>query len=366
MRTTFRSVTKANPCAVCGGARKCSRGEDGVLMCGRCDGDVQGFVHLGAAEKDPQFHLYRRDDDPVLKERQEERDREYREQKQKGQRQPHRNGSADPPPADWSGRAREYAAALTPALRDELAAALGVRAVDVLALHPGWRLEDGGGCWTIPEVDAAGRTVGISRRYRDSSKKNIGKRGLYVPDGWRKRLGPIFLPEGASNTAALTAMNLAAVGRPSNTGGVDHLIDILSDTPVDRPVIVVCDWDPKPDGDWPGLKGKTLVAPQLAAKLGRPVHWVFPPDKTKDVRKWLNDQRPDPTNYPIWVRSCPPTWRSDPSPRGQRMKRPRPLHPRTRRNSPTASRPSTPRPSSPPSGPWSGWCSACWCGGNLA
>ncbi|WP_171475045.1 hypothetical protein [Frigoriglobus tundricola] len=45
------------------------------------------------------------------------------------------------------------------------------------------------------------------------------KRGLTLPTGWRDRPGPVFVVEGPTDAAALTAAGLAAVGRPSNAGG---------------------------------------------------------------------------------------------------------------------------------------------------
>jgi hypothetical protein len=107
----FKAVGKGNPCPVCGGKHKCSLGNDGLILCGRRDEEQPGFVHLGAAKKDPQFHLYRRVDDPVLQER-------AREKTHKS------NGQA----LGWQQLAAEYQVALTPARRDELAADLGILA----------------------------------------------------------------------------------------------------------------------------------------------------------------------------------------------------------------------------------------------
>ncbi len=66
MKTAFKPVTKARPCAVCGEGHKCSRGDDGLMMCGRCSGEVVGFVCMGKAKGDEQFSMYRRVGDPSL------------------------------------------------------------------------------------------------------------------------------------------------------------------------------------------------------------------------------------------------------------------------------------------------------------
>src|SRR4051794_33511688 len=57
------SASKARPCPVCHGDHKCSSSADGLLLCGRSDGPVPGFRHLGPAKGDPQWHCYRPEGD---------------------------------------------------------------------------------------------------------------------------------------------------------------------------------------------------------------------------------------------------------------------------------------------------------------
>ncbi len=64
MNSRPRSVSKHNPCPVCGGNHKCSVCEDGLILCGRRKEDVPGFVHLGEAKRDPTWNLYRDENDP--------------------------------------------------------------------------------------------------------------------------------------------------------------------------------------------------------------------------------------------------------------------------------------------------------------
>src|SRR5262249_36560151 len=109
-----------------------------------------------------------------------------------------------------------------------------------------------------------------------------------------------LLPEGASNALALTALGLAAVGRPNNRAGVEHLAALLAGLPSGRQAIVVGDFDPKPTGDWPGRDGAVETAAALAARLGPPVHWGLPPEGIKDVRKWALARRPDPAQLDEW------------------------------------------------------------------
>ncbi|MHB1422806.1 MAG: DUF3987 domain-containing protein [Gemmataceae bacterium] len=273
-KTKLKSCTKGNPCPVCNGHKRCSVGADGLLCCRERQGEQPGFVCLGPAKRDPVFTLYRRQDDPVLAQRAEAWE---------AVRGPQVNGKLA-----WAELASEFQAALTPDRRDELAALLGLPPNVLDTLGVGWRGRSD--AWTFPERDGDGRIVGIGQRRRDGSKFQItgGRRGLLVPKGWLDRDGPLLLPEGASNTLALTALDLCAVGRPNNLSGAENLSRLLATFAAGREIIVVGDFDPKPTGRWPGLEGCQRVASQLAERLKRPVWWVLPPEGNKDVRAWVN------------------------------------------------------------------------------
>jgi hypothetical protein len=214
------------------------------------------------------------------------------------------NGGASPwtrtasgGPKDWPARAGRYAGALTPALRRELAESLGlpVGALDLLPLI-GWCETVAN--WTFPEVDAAGHIVGILRRHRAGKKVRMSGSGsgLHVPAGWKDRDGPVNVPEGPTDVLALTLCGLPAIGRPSNTGGVELLAELLKDLPASRQIIIVGERDgPRPNRvrpevtEWPGRDGAVSTARRLAAALGRPVQWALPPVGLKDAREWVKD-----------------------------------------------------------------------------
>jgi hypothetical protein len=96
-----------------------------------------------------------------------------------------------------------------------------------------------------------------------------GARGLTYAKTWAGHDGPILCPEGFSDAAVLEALGLTAVGRPSNTGGVDRLAARLADVPPDRAIVVLGEHDKKPDGRWPGKHGAVHTAEQLSRRLGR-------------------------------------------------------------------------------------------------
>ncbi len=192
-------------------------------------------------------------------------------------------------PKDWHALAATFAANLDADRRGKLAAKLGLPAdaLDALALL-GFNPDDpGGACFTFAEFDAAGNVVGLNRRFEDGSKKAMAgsRRGLTLPTGWRDRPGPVFVVEGPTDAAALFAAGLAAVGRPSNTGGVAMLADLFRKDP-GREIVVVGENDQRATG-WPGLDGAVAVGRGLAAKLGSPVRRTMPPEPAKDVRDWL-------------------------------------------------------------------------------
>jgi len=219
-------------------------------------------------------------------------------------RQPVGDAVAKPPPTAeeltrWRAESEAYEAALTDEGRAQLAALLGVSACALRSLHVGWKAEnrhqagsegpwvDDGPAWTFPEKDPSGRITGIMRRYQDPAlEKRViyrSRRGLYLPDGWREMPGPVFVPEGASDVAALGTAGRCAVGRP-NVGGLDLLADLLRGD--EREVVIAGENDRKPNGTWPGDPEPLAVA--LATRLGRPVKHLLPPPEFKDLRAYIN------------------------------------------------------------------------------
>src|SRR5262249_55242151 len=96
--------------------------------------------------------------------------------------------------------------------------------------------------------------------------------------------------EGASDTLALGALHLAAIGRPSCRGGLDPLAELLRDFTPDRAILVVGEHDARitPQGLlWPGRDGARDLAGELSQRLGRAVSWTLPPIGSKDVRAWV-------------------------------------------------------------------------------
>jgi len=187
---------------------------------------------------------------------------------------------------DWT----PYLKRVQPASWDrltELAIRLGVSQAALSSLGCGF--DPARKWWVFPERDALGRVIGILGRNEDGVKRRLPKSkcGLSYTDDWEAGSGPLLLVEGPSDMAALLTIGLNGVGRPSNTGGVDHLMALLERVRRERDIIVIGERDQKEDGRWPGRAGAISTARQLAEALERPISWAFPPENAKDTRAWL-------------------------------------------------------------------------------
>ncbi|MBA4187757.1 MAG: hypothetical protein C0467_07035 [Planctomycetaceae bacterium] len=287
MSEIARRATAADPCPVCGsGTKGCSVKADGAHFCRGEPRDEWKCVKKGEP-----FSTYRHVNDVTNL---------RNGQTTAVKATPKPAPQASPKPAqDWGAMSARYAEAMTPDTRKALAKNLGLpeAALDVLAV--GWRTKEEdmhGDCWVFPECDPSGAVIGLGRRYvkpvntDDSSPNKMcihrSKRGLTLPTGWREGTGPLFIVEGPSDVIALSLCGLSVIGRPSNTGGVALLRELLTDSP-GRAVYIVGENDRRENGDWPGRHGAETTARQLTELLGRPIAWTMPPEEHKDARVWV-------------------------------------------------------------------------------
>lgn len=294
-KPNWKRVSKTSRCPICDGPDNCSVSTDGsAVWCGRVEQGSQRqnsggqFLHLLGDGQ------HRRDE------------HSYEHPSHRRQRRAAEKPKARP---DFEHIARTaFCRSDASQRRQELAAVLGVTATALEQLRVGpWGLKDGLH-WLFPERDAAGKIIGLSRRYRNDDKRAwpCSDRGLIYCDNWQAFDGPVYLVEGPSDTAAMLSLGLCVVGRPSNTGGVDHLIELLTQLPSDRELIVLGENDRKsheslkPNAKashradcegcsacWPGQFGSMQTANKLARQLNRRVEVMFPPDGAKDVREMV-------------------------------------------------------------------------------
>ncbi len=187
------------------------------------------------------------------------------------------------------GFSEQCASSTTDAELEVLATQLGVTIASLRWLQVGWSPRDG--AWTVPERRPDGWVVGIQLRAPDGSKRMItgSHRGLILPWEWWQYSGRVYLPEGASDVAALLTHGLPAIGRSSANGSITLLAELLRPTTLTP--VVLGENDAKPDGRWPGRDGAERCAHELAAALQRPVEIAFPPPAFKDVREFTQSIR---------------------------------------------------------------------------
>ena len=181
---------------------------------------------------------------------------------------------------------------------EALARRLGVSVASVQAIGTGLREDvekDEFGCpartgrwaWTTPERNGEEQIIGLQRRYFDESlsKKRVygSISGLTIPAGWKEHPGPVYLVEGDSDVMAMFSIGKCAIGRPSNSGGLHHLAQLLEYDR--RKIIVMGERDERP-GAWPG--DPRPFARKLEDEIGTTVIAKLPPAPFKDVREWIN------------------------------------------------------------------------------
>ncbi len=279
MSASWSSASKQSPCPICAKTSWCRISTDGAVTCNVADAPLEWkkvkptsdgravFVRRDAPSRGRQK--------PISKNR----------------------PSQDEPTCDWSAEHARLRELLTPERLDALATTLGVRCDALAALEPGWasasdlrRLAVGFAgdqdrpqeAYAFPERDGGGRITGIAFRALDGSKgfAKGAKRGLTIPLDLDLGRQPVLVVEGPSDVAAALVLGLAAVGRPSNSGGTDQIATLLKG----RHVLVLGENDKKDTGEWPGKEGAIRVAEKLAGAWRASVPWTLPPTNVKDLR----------------------------------------------------------------------------------
>ena len=157
---------------------------------------------------------------------------------------------------DFAKLAADYRQAVKPEALDRLAQSLGLSTDSLMRLGIGWSGKHR--AWAFPMQDAGGNVLGFRLRLPGGKKLSVrgGKEGLFVPEGIDAH-GLLLIAEGPTDTAALLDLGFNAVGRPSCTGGVKLLVDLVRKHRPSEVVIVA-------DADTPGQRG----AESLACRFG--------------------------------------------------------------------------------------------------
>lgn len=180
---------------------------------------------------------------------------------------------------DFSLLAAGYRDANEPGRLYQFAVSLGLTTASIGRFGVGWCQQYR--AWSFPMVDADGRVVGIRLRRSDGSKFAVkgGREGLFVPRDRPVELAPLLITEGPTDAAALLEMGFAnVIGRPSCTGGMKMVVQIIQRAPTD--IVIVA------DNDEPGQRGAANLASVLAV-YAPAVRVIQPPEGIKDARDWL-------------------------------------------------------------------------------
>lgn len=187
--------------------------------------------------------------------------------------------------------ARSFATAVNPSRLQRFAQAMGLTSESLERLSIGWagerfcgKCQQRRNAWAFPMTDAAGKVLGIRLRFVECNHKSAvagGREGLFIPCGLEGNR--LSVSEGPTDTAAMLDLGFATIGRPSCTGGLLIVLELLKarhragDT-ISQLVIVA-------DGDGPGQRGARQLA--SAARVYCPiVQIITPPAGIKDARAW--------------------------------------------------------------------------------
>lgn len=176
---------------------------------------------------------------------------------------------------DFAELARRYQGQLTRDRLGALAQSLGISPRSLQRLRGGWD----GRAYTFPMSDAAGKVVGIRRRFPNGGKASVkgGKTGLFIPTDLGSD-GPLLICEGPTDTAAALDLGFDAVGRPN----CNSLVEMTAKVAKGQTDIVIV-----ADRDAVGIAGATKLANTVAMHCPS-VRILQPPDGIKDLRQWLN------------------------------------------------------------------------------
>jgi hypothetical protein len=176
---------------------------------------------------------------------------------------------------DFGQLSAQCQARLTSENLHALAHLLGLSAGSLQRLRLGWD----GSAWTFPMSDAAGKIIGIRRRFPGGRKASVkgSKTGLFIPTDLTG-VGPLFLCEGPTDAAAALDLGFDAVGRPN----CNSLVEMTVRTVRGRDDVVIM-----ADNDAVGRMGADRLASVLALCC-QSLRVVRPPAGVKDLRQWFN------------------------------------------------------------------------------
>lgn len=172
--------------------------------------------------------------------------------------------------------------------------------------------------WHIHERSSDGEVIGTATRLDDGRKLMVkgSHRGLTMAWPLDAYAGatcddPILIVEGATDTATGIALGFDTIGRPSATGGAEHL-KVLCKA---RHVAIIGEND-----SGAGKAGAEKIANVLHPVVAS-VRVLFPPDSAKDLREWANAPAGVDRDELLHLIDREPLWQPKPDPNARKQRR---------------------------------------------
>ncbi len=252
-------VRRDRPCPICGRPDWCLVAKDGsAAICPRTpDGAIKRVNEAG--------HLHRLKDDPArVAYSVRRRSRQW--------------AAAQTTRPDMANLAARSQTNVKNQRLEDHASVLGVSPRSLQRLGIGWSCSHS--AWTFPMTDTEGRVRGVRLRAPNGRKWAVkgGREGLFIPAGVALN-GRALICEGPTDAAALMDIGFNVVGRPSCTGGIRLLVDLVR-RHKPQEVVIVADHDP------PGQRGARELGATLRCYASA-VRIIAPPVGIKDARAWV-------------------------------------------------------------------------------
>lgn len=205
-------------------------------------------------------------------------------------------------PSELKPMLKGFSDDLTDDLLAKASETLGLSSRSLRAFGIGWSPLHAS--YTFPMFDGRKRPIGIRLRDGDGKKKSLfgSRNGIFMPDSYDASMiadgidvsdsKPLLLliPEGPTDAAAAHQIGFRAIGRPSNMGGQDQILELLGSSDK-QDVVIVADHDPVKrlkDGTpfVPGWEGALHLAQTILPACGT-LKIMRPPGDLKDLRAWI-------------------------------------------------------------------------------
>lgn len=170
--------------------------------------------------------------------------------------------------------------------RKQLAESLGVSDTSLWSLRVGWSRNDR--AYTFPMRDGHNAIIGMRTRKPSGEKKSVAgsRNGIFIPQ--LAPLDTLWVCEGPTDCAALLTLGKFAIGRPSNTGGMLHVLNYLTSHRDIKRLVILADRDAKPIAAKLTMQAAKELASSAKSKC-RSVKIIKPPLGVKDIREWVRN-----------------------------------------------------------------------------